>query len=187
MDAHPETRVIEGIEPLSQPPFGMAPDRTVPEPLQEVLFGQLPDGSIPSAWALLDAARIPQLPDRIERSGLPYACLFTNAAKTDLGDVAPWLVELRDGDEFPRELFTEVPGGRLPSMLGGRIPGLLVRAEGPCERLWQHLRKFTRLRDARENWHFLRFWEPRSAFHYLAGPHPLTTSLLSGCSAIVAV
>jgi Domain of unknown function (DUF4123) len=183
---HVET--IDGVMPLGRQ-TGVWPKLTTPEALRNVLFGQpAPDpgltrpGAVPSAqalpdlltYAILDAAKLPLLPDLLEQSGLQFRCLFKGKAYDTLKDAAPYLVQLTEDHAFTRSLFT---AAGMPADLWGKDLGIYIRTRQTLDDLWTHFRKFTRLRDTRGKWYFWRFWEP-AFFH--AARHFVGSHWLSG-------
>lgn len=76
--------------------FGAWPQKTVPDTLQAPLFGSLADGceTVLGCFAILDGAKIGNLPEVLTASGLPHRCLFQGDAFDTLGDAAPWIVQL---------------------------------------------------------------------------------------------
>lgn len=160
-----EIEVTEKVEPLDAQ-FGASLKKTVPNPLWNLLFGH-PKGTIarddhhlsspPQTYALLDAAKIINLPERLESSGLEHRCLFQGAAYRDLGYVAPWLVRLEEGNAFTRGLFTR---GDAYWQLWDDKPGIFVRSSRTLGQMRQHFRKFTRVQDRQGKFYFMRFWVP---------------------------
>lgn len=75
---------ITGIQPVSDRPGSVAAD-AVPDALAPVLF---PSGPA-QTYALLDAARIPGLPETLETSRLDHICLFRGDSFDQLKQVAP--------------------------------------------------------------------------------------------------
>ncbi|MEP4929489.1 MAG: hypothetical protein ABJT31_17080, partial [Hyphomicrobiales bacterium] len=59
--------------------------KTVPDALYEPLFGQ-PDDTPLHTYAILDAAKFPNLPELLEVSGLVHRCLFKGDAFDELKD-----------------------------------------------------------------------------------------------------
>lgn len=168
---HPALRIetIEGVEPLDAQ-LGAFPKKTVPDVLYDALFGQ-PEataieietaGGDASAvppmrtYAILDAAKVTNLPELLERSGLEHRCLFKGDAYDELRDVAPWIVQLEDDDGFTRNLFTRSDA---PWHLWDTEPGIYVRSRGTLDEMWRHFRKFTRVQDESGKWFYWRFWE----------------------------
>lgn len=156
---------LEGVEPLTFGP-GMPP---APDPLMPHLFGPLdPDEAETAAWgndpipdarsyAILDAGALPMLADRLAASGLPHDCLFSGKARDDLGEAAPWIVELEPGNPFVNALMSV---GRRGAGLWDKRAGIYIRSRQPMDAVRAHFRKFTRLADDQGAWFFNRFWAP---------------------------
>ena len=156
--------------------FGVHPKKFVPDALQDVLFGQTEPtederavcGEHPpplAAYAVLDAAKMPYLlTSLLETSGLQYQSLFQGEAQEELGEYAPYLVELKDGHDFTRRLFTG------PDGIGGlweKELGIFLRSRAGFDALRRHLRKFTKVQDEEGKWYYFRFWEARALPNYL--------------------
>lgn len=163
-----QVETIEGVEPLDAQ-IGGFPKKTVPDALYDVLFGQ-PDptaaeikeaGSDPAAvppmqtYAILDAAKVTNLPELLERSGLEHRCLFKGAAYDELKNVAPWIVRLEEDNAFTRNLFTRSDAHW---HLWDKEPGIYVRSRGTLDDMWRHFRRFTRVQDEKGNWAYFNFW-----------------------------
>ena len=160
---------IEGVEPLDLQ-FGVHPRKTVPDRLYEPLFGQ-PEpsdaeiGQYGSAeavppmrtYAILDAAKMPYLlTGFIERSELPYQCLFQGKAAEELKEHAPYLVELTEDNDFTAKLLT---GPKGVNGLWEKELGVYVRSRAEFAEVRKHFRKFTRVQDEQGKWYYFRFWE----------------------------
>ena len=152
------SRVIDDIVPLDAQ-IGVAQPKTVPDALHDAIFG---DADLPS-YALLDAAKAPDLAEALTRSGLDHLCLFQGRAFQQLQSVAPWLVRLQPGNRFARALFTRSPA---PWHLWDAQPGIFLRSHADMAQLRAHLRHFTRLQDEKGAWYYFRFWEPAVAALY---------------------
>lgn len=162
--------------------IGVEPKRCVPAGLEPLIFGQPPasarereiagPGPLPPmlSYALLDAAKVPNLADLLAGSGLEHRCLFKGEPAETLRDVAPWLVRLEPEARFTRNLFT---AGKMPGALWDRRPGVLIRSRAEFQPLWAFLRKFTRLQDEAGKWFYFRFWEP----DYLEAAQPILDEL----------
>ena len=162
---------IDGVEPLDSQ-FGVWPVKTVPDRLLDPLFGSLDpldddrDPTAPasqqqtSTYAILDAAKIRNLPEQLETSGLRFRCLFKGDAFNELKDVAPWIVKLEEGNTFTQKLFTQVDSN---ADVWPAEAGIYFRADGTLEDLWRHFRRFTRVQDNNGKWYYQRFWEGRMA------------------------
>lgn len=134
---------------------------TAPAPVQDILFGK---DSRPT-YAIIDAAKVEGLADRLSASGLPHRCLVQGDALRDLGDVVPWIVQLEDGHSLIRSFFT---AGDAPWEFWSKDVGVFVRSPLSLRELTKHFRKFTRVRDENATWHYLRFWEPQICLDLVA-------------------
>ncbi len=181
---------LENIAPLDDQ-FGAAKPKTVPEVLFEPLFGQ-PDqpeaqGTILHTYAILDAAKVINLVETLEMSGLDHRCLFKGKAEDDLKNVAPWLVKLKEGERFTRTLFTK-DASDAPWHLWDKEPGIYIRSPASLDALWQHFRKFTRVQAKTGKWFFLRFYDPSFLPAYLGAMDPKKQRLFMGpAEAIIAI
>lgn len=149
-----QIETIDGVEPLDAQ-LGVTEFKTVPDALYEPLFGQ-PDDTNLHTYAILDAAKVPNLPELLEVSGLEHRCLFKGDAYDELKDVAPWIVQLADENNFTRNLFTRSDA---PWHVWDNEPGIYIRSAASLGDLWKHLRKFTKLQDEQGKWFYFRFWE----------------------------
>lgn len=173
---------IEGVEPLDAQ-FGAWPLKAVPDALMIPLFGQVAPteadmarygemASVPpmKTYAILDAAKVFGLADLLEVSGLACRCLFKGDSASQYRDVAPYLVELKEGNSFTTTLFTYLPD-RAENMTSVHMwhkePGIYVRSRASFDEIWKHFRKFTRIQDEDDKWYFFRFWEPDVLKTYL--------------------
>lgn len=118
-----------------------------------------------SAYAIIDAGLVPNLPEMIEASGLPHCCLFRLAEQPELAASAPWLVQLDDQSRFVRGLFTR---GSAPWHLWDSGAFILLFTAGEIAEVGKTLRRFTRVRDNKQRWYYWRFWEVRSLLAFLA-------------------
>lgn len=194
---------VENVEPLDRQ-FGVQPKKTVPEALYDTLLGQ-PDPSIteiaaaggdPAAvpamrtYAILDAAKVMNLPELLAASELKHHCLFKGQSFDELKNVAPWIAQLEKGNEFTRRLFT---GPKGINGLWDKEPGIYIRSRASLEDMQRHFRRFTRILDENGSWFYFRFWEAGYAESYFTalGAHPeklrawLTTE--SGKSLVIGI
>ena len=160
------------IAPLDSQ-WGVATPRTVPEALEAAIFSPpaAPDGGPEPlhSYAIVEAARVRHLPEILRNSDLAHRCLFKGEAFDSMKEVAPWLVQLREGSSFTRSLFTR---SKAHWHLWDSEPALYIRSRASIDQLWQHLRKFTRIRDAHGRWFYCRFWEPKWAEALLVAMKP---------------
>lgn len=171
-DAAPEMRaslsieIVDGVEPLDDQ-LAMIEKKTVPDALRKILFEDplvLKQDHDPKqqiaqmhTYAILDGAKVPQLSLMLEASGLPHRCLFRGTAFKELKDVAPWIVQLEEGNAFCRHLFTS---GKAHWQLWDKAPGIFLRSRASLDALWRHVRKFTRIQDETGKWFYFRFYDP---------------------------
>lgn len=155
----PPARRIERLD-LQQ---GVLPRRNVPEDIHDDLFG-----GTGHSYAVLDAAKVPMLPELLETSGLAYTSLFKGAAAEKLVDVAPYLVRLRPDSDFTRRLFTV--SSRDSDLAEGEV-GVFLRSRADLDQICRHLRYFTRLRDENGQWLYFRFWSGSHLFAVFEGLH----------------
>lgn len=155
---------IENIIPLDEQ-RGVDSKQSIPIQLEDSFFGQAGafegDNTVKTltleTYAILDAAKVPNLPELLEASGLEYKCLFKGKAYKDLSEVAPWVVKLDKNAEFTMRLFTK---GDAPWHMWDKDPGIYIRSHASLDDLCAHFRKFTRLRDNAENkWYYFAFYK----------------------------
>jgi len=145
--------VIAGANPLQRG------ERLDPDQLPEWLSPSSSDADL-LTLAVIDAAKVPNLPEQLEASGLRHECLFSGDAEDELGALGPWLVAVDPGSRFTRNLFMEgQPGGKVTDLWMGDW-GLFIRTSRSFDETRSHLRKFTKVRDENSAWLFFRFWDP---------------------------
>lgn len=138
---------------------GRASTKTVPESITDTLFpptGTAADEGVFHTYAILDAAKMPYvLTGLIEASGLRHRSLFQGQTQEDLEEYAPYLVELEDGNDFTRKIFTT------EKFMGfwEKELGIYIRAKADFDTMRKHFRKFTRVQDEAGSWFYWRFWE----------------------------
>lgn len=145
----------------------------LPKHLKETLF----ETGMGSTFAVLDGAVLTNLPDRLAKSGLEYACLYSGKAAENLVEIAPYLVHLKAEEDLTRELLTD---GDAPWQNWGEPIGLFLQSNSDLSDLRTHLRKFTRLpKWDTGTWVLFRFWQADIlAGLALRGPYDLTSALL---------
>lgn len=149
------------IEPLDSQ-IGVKKPLTVPPRIRQQLFSspeEIADSgaSFSNTYAVIDAAKVPGLPEMLESSGLEHECLFQGEAERELKDVAPWVVRLEESSSFTRCLFTS---GKASWQMWDAEFGIFVRSEQQLSDLRRALRKFTKVKDQNGKWFYFRFWEP---------------------------
>lgn len=132
---------------------GLAEDPRWPR-FQQLLFGN-PDLS---AYAVLDGATVPNLPQRLAGAPEESACLYRGELGPDLQMTAPYLVKLRaDGPLLPW-LWKEG---------WGRNWGIYAVTALGFEALRRHFRGFLRVRDHTGKILYFRYYDPRVLRIYL--------------------
>lgn len=167
---------IKSVEPLDAQ-FGVWPKKVVPDVLYDPLFGQpepsedeikaVGDATHVSPmklYAILEAAKVENFFGMLDASGLNYRCLYKGNAYDALKDVAPYIVELTEDNDFTRSLLTK---GNAPWDLWDKELGIYIRSRAPLDELRQHFRKFTKIKDENGQWFFFRFYDPKVLKQYL--------------------
>ncbi|NSX56065.1 DUF4123 domain-containing protein [Parasulfitobacter algicola] len=142
------------------------PPKTVPDALQNSLFGQTDPDRPLHTYAILDAAKVTNLPELLSTSKLEHRCLFKGQAADDLKNVAPWVVKLEADNTFTRHLFTHDPVDDVPWYLWDKEAGIYIRSTATLDQLRAHFRKFTKVQDDAKKWFYFRFWEPSVLISY---------------------
>ncbi|OKH87072.1 DUF4123 domain-containing protein [Thalassospira sp. TSL5-1] len=173
---------IDGIKPLDGQ-LGVWPKKNIPDMLVEPLFGYVeptPEeiihyGSYEAVppmrtYIVLDSGKMQWGYSEIEHCGMPFRCLFKGQAAEDLKDVAPYLIELDQENEFTHRLFKYMP--EMPDVMTSvhvwhQEPGIYIRTRADFSSIWKRLRKFPRMQNDQGQWYFFRFWEPRVLRNYL--------------------
>ncbi len=144
--------------------------------LARALFGPVDwhtDGKSSKTYALLDAARLFGLKELLEGSGLIFECLFTAEAAEELGDVAPYLVQLQPDCNLTRALLSGVTKGGPPWEMWPLGGASFLRSDMEISALRRHFRKFTRLfDDSTGRWNFFRFYAPEVMMSIVANMEP---------------
>ena len=112
--------------------------------------------------ALLDAACLPGLPERLESREIPALSLFQGDLATQLRDVAPYLVRMDVAGSLMRDFLNEAD---LPWAMWKKRPGILILSDLDLAALQKHFRRLLRVR-AEDSTFFFRFWEQASALAY---------------------
>lgn len=133
-----------------------------PEQLHNILFSQPRKDTCPClcehAYAVLDAAQVFGLPERLESTGLEYACLFDGKAAVDFAAAAPWIVRLVPDHPLTATLLNPISANALAWQ---QAPGLLLKAPLSVHGLRRQLRRFTMLyNNLNDSRVFFRFYDP---------------------------
>ncbi|KIT16881.1 hypothetical protein jaqu_13790 [Jannaschia aquimarina] len=166
-------------------------DRSCPASLRDVLFPETPDrvgAAEDHTYAVLDAARVFGLADRIAASGLDHACLFQGEAARVHADSAPYVVRLMPGNGFVRALFSAFPDDDLHAGLWPSQPGIFVRTPLSLKGLRAQMRRFTMVRDSATGRRiYFRFYEPTTFRTLIANSEPgVLSQFARGCRLFVA-
>lgn len=100
----------------------------------------------------------------LKGSGLQYQSLFQGERAQELKERAPYLVELREDNDFTLRLMT---GSKGINGLWDKELGIYIRSRACFAELRKHFRKFTRIQDQQGKWFLFRFWEPCILRDYL--------------------
>ena len=151
---------ISGISALTDP----APGETgpfVPPALADLLFGQKDAAGAPlNVYAVLDAAKVAFLSDRLTQEGLQHKCLFTGSAAKQFGDAAPWLIQLEPEAKLTRHFFAHDPAEDVPFYLLAKAPGILLRSTLSLDEVFARLRRISQPPDEVGVRFFFRYCEP---------------------------
>lgn len=109
-------------------------------------------------FAVLDGARDPSIHVRVKESGRPFACLYRGELPAPLVEVAPYLVELADADEWSRSLIADA---------WGESWGIFVDTRVDLPLLMRRLRGFLKVRDEGGRQLVFRYYDPRVFRSYL--------------------
>lgn len=157
-DPPAEFTELAGFAPLGRQ-FGVAAPLTVPTELHPVLF---PDQQ--PVMAVIDMAKLGQGASVLDGHDGAARSLFVGAAENRFADTAPYLVELDANADLTRLLLTQ-DRGLSPEMTTQHAyhleAAIFLHPAADFDALWGHLRRFTRVTDARGKWYYFRFWEPR--------------------------
>jgi uncharacterized protein DUF4123 len=117
----------------------------------DVLFGSLAPGE--SLYALLDAARNPEIPIRLKAAGIEYDSLYQGAAQEELWFVAPYLVRCERNSDLVSWLMESG---------WGQSWGIFVATTVDLVSLRQHFRRFVLVKvEGDEADFYFRFYDPR--------------------------
>lgn len=105
------------------------------------------------AFAVLDGASIDDLPAKLYAMQPRSVCLYRGEIEPDIAEVAPYLVELFEGDRFTEWLLDE--------NAGGRHFGIFARSPHSLTEMRKHFRKFLTAYDEAGNPLLFRYYDPR--------------------------
>ena len=149
---HPDILTLIGLADILPGSDGLGDDDQQPR------SGAAPAEQEFQTFTILDAAKIRNLPEILEASGLEHRCLFQGQAKDEMGASAPWLVRLVPGARIARKLFMDQRSNGFWDLAAATF----LRSQCSFDEIWRHLRRFTRLQDADGKWLLFRFWDAQS-------------------------
>lgn len=138
---------------MSEP---ITPEPAEPSVLQRLcseLWPEKGDAAHAVYW-LLDGARDPAILPLLERSGLPFDCLYSGPLTPRLRAAAPWLVRLASGSHASQALL-EAGWGKAWGIL------LVVPVSLSMDQVRRHCKKFLRIRTEDHRVLIFRFYDPR--------------------------
>ncbi|WP_406721488.1 MULTISPECIES: DUF4123 domain-containing protein [Thioclava] len=153
-----EFQTRRGVHPLDRQ-FACSEPKSAPSILLQNLFKDEA-----SVYIVLDASKFVQGREVLEQTNGEYRCLFAGETAEDLEDLSPYLVRVASDDPLLRLLTTYDPAlspDWTTKHAQHREAAIFIRSFAGFEALWAHLRHFLRVRDAKGQWYFFRFWEPR--------------------------
>lgn len=184
--------IYEQMTPTPEPlrlALGVFDDTCVPTDLHDWLIStanpEAEEVLTPKLYAVVDGARVPNLEQKVDELDDRAKCLFTGNIAEELGDNAPWLIQLEDGDRLLREMMSR--GDKpIPWMMWENAPAIYIRSPLPFDDLWKHLRKFTALRDEAGRLMYFRFWDCRILSDFLiAHEHDGADAFFKDVSSVV--
>ncbi len=121
-----------------------------PESVRSKLWRESVDKHL---YVILDGAQNETLLDVFDDTeGVEYECLFTEKLEPDMAEVAPYLVELKEGAPFTKWLLDQ---GWAQNW------GIFVISESDLAEAWRHLRQHTRVFGPDRRRLYFRFYDPR--------------------------
>jgi hypothetical protein len=109
-------------------------------------------------FAVLDAARGPEVYDAVRKSGRPFESLYDGRLPLELEEVAPYLVELERDHPFTARLLDEGWGASWGCFVGAPVDLRVLR---------KHLRRFLKVRTEAGQTLVFRYYDPRVLRVYL--------------------
>ncbi|WP_106745092.1 DUF4123 domain-containing protein [Yoonia maritima] len=157
MDEFLQRDLVFDIIPLKDPDSG-GEISFIPSELESKLFGETDaDGHPLYVYAVIDAAKVRFLTDRLSQCDLPHVCLYEN---DDYAETAPWLVQLEVEAELTRQYFAYDPGQDNPWHMLALDAGIVLRSRFGIKDVQHHLRRYTLLADEAGIRQYFRFQEP---------------------------
>lgn len=111
-----------------------------------------------SSYAVLDAASVPGLLEKLAGAPEEHLCLYRGELEPDIAVTAPYLVKLREESPFTDWILKEG---------WGRHWGIFVETPVGIEALRRHFRHFLRVKDHTGQILYFRYYDPRVLSIYL--------------------
>jgi Domain of unknown function (DUF4123) len=128
-------------------------------PVEPYEFARDPDQPPPlRAYALIDASQSPDIAVCLDAFASPARCLFDGEVGEDLGEVAPWLVELTRFDDAWDWFLAEGYGKNW---------GILMHSRLELPRLKTQLKRFLKITDDKGQSFFFKYYRPKHLNAYL--------------------
>lgn len=105
-----------------------------------------------ATYMLIDGASVPTLMDRLYDDQPTFSCLLTGPLEPDMQEVAPYLVELRDGEPFADWVLDNGFGQHW---------GIVLRSRLEHDQARRRFRKLLFARSDEGDSLFFRFYDPR--------------------------
>lgn len=122
-------------------------------------------------FALLDAARAPEVPARLVEFNVEHASLFAGEMGELLKDVAPYLARCEQDSPLMQWLLEEGWGDSW---------GIFVSASLSLEELRRHFKRFLMVRDEAGKKYYFRFYDPRVLRVFLPTCTPREAAMFFG-------
>ncbi|MEZ4445329.1 MAG: DUF4123 domain-containing protein [Polyangiaceae bacterium] len=115
-------------------------------------------GHMPRLYAVVDAARDPEVLAWVERSGLAYQCLFQGEKAKSLREEAPWLLSFGRDKAALEDLVDKFHDRAMVAYVVSSEPFFAVR---------RHLRRIQRVQTEDGRVLYFRYYDPRVARVFL--------------------
>ncbi len=109
-------------------------------------------------YCVLDGASVPNLPMRLFETGARNFCLFKGDLKPDMLYMAPYVIQLKPGDQMTEWVLGEG---------FGKHWGIFVHSRHKIAEMRRHFRSIVNAYDERGNSMTFRFYDPRVLSRFL--------------------
>lgn len=114
-----------------------------------------------NTYVLIDASSIEQFHNLLRLTETKHEILLGDSVIDEYKSVATYLFDLKCSEELLTWLFTHSEGRDLAWCLAERSTGLFFQSKCDLYELAYYFRKFTRLRDEKDQWRYFRFADPK--------------------------